>query len=66
MFSAMLKAKGKQGVAARTSCAPLCAERSDASTIGGGGSTHRIGRRLADASDDDGLNRHIVDLQAQS
>ena len=42
----MLKAKGKQGVAARTSCAPLCAEGSNASTIGGGGSTHRIGRRL--------------------
>ena len=32
--------EGQDGVAVRLACAPLCAERLDASTIGRGGSTH--------------------------
>ena len=56
---------GQEGAAARTACATLCAERSDASTIAGE-ALPIVSVDSSDASGDDCLHQRIAELTEHS
>ena len=56
---------GQEGAAARTACATLCAERSDASTIAGE-ALPIVSVDSLDASGDDCLHQRIAELKEHS